>query len=190
MEERRVERIDGHIAPGSPIDAPVREEVYEEYSDAPVARRTEVVTTEPGIARADVVRAAPTAAVDHVQATAYDPFAERRSAASKLVQAVWLVFGIIEGLLAIRFVLLLLGANASAGFAQLMYGITDPLVAPFATLFNVPRSGANVFDPNTIVALIVYLLLGWLVTKLIWLAVGETRTATTATADQVRTRIR
>ena len=48
-----------------------------------------------------------------------------------MTQLVYLVFGLIEGLIAIRFVLKALGANPTAGFAEFIYGITGPLVAPF-----------------------------------------------------------
>ena len=41
-----------------------------------------------------------------------------------------MLFGILEGLLGIRFVLGLLGANPTAGFAQFIYRITGPFMAP------------------------------------------------------------
>jgi len=60
----------------------------------------------------------------------------------KLVRAIYLIFGLIEGLILIRFVLKALGANASAGFAQFIYGVTAPLVAPFYGLFGNPAAEA------------------------------------------------
>jgi len=44
--------------------------------------------------------------------------------------------GLIETVLLIRFLLKALGANADAGFAQVVYGITGVLVAPFGGLFG------------------------------------------------------
>lgn len=131
------------------------------------------------------------AEVDDVSAVAYDPYENRRNAAHRMVQAIWLVFGVIEALIAIRFVLRALGANPAAGFAQFIYGITNPLVAPFVGLFGTPTAAnGSALEPHSIVALLVYALLGWLVAKVAWLLVGETRSAVTTRARTVDTRVR
>src|SRR5205814_10660475 len=83
-----------------------RREVVERRPDGAVT--TDVVTREP----------AASVAVDQQRVVQYDPYAERRGTAAKLVQLVWLVFGIVEALIAIRFALRLLGANPSAGLAH------------------------------------------------------------------------
>ena len=139
----------------------------------------------------DVVAApAPAAAVDRTAATIYDPYAERRQASDRLVQALYLVFGVIEALVAIRLVLRALGANPAAGFAQLIYGLTAPFVAPFAGLFGNPQAGGSVLELHSIVALVVYALLAWLLAKLAWLVFGETRSAVTtaSSSSSVETR--
>src|SRR5689334_23159162 len=112
MIERRVEgdRV-VERAPGEVVEEPAYN-----VNRAPAA---EVVTTAPS---ATVVAGAPAAAaVDQVSATAYDPFAARRRNVAKMVQIVWLLFGLIETVLAIRFVLRLLAANPDAPFAAFMY---------------------------------------------------------------------
>ena len=81
----------------------------------------------------------PVVAAEHSEAVISDPYAQRRGVASKVSQAIYLIFGIVEALLAIRFVLKLLGANAEAGFASFIYRISDPLVAPFVGLFGTPQ---------------------------------------------------
>ena len=160
-----------------------RTEVIHTNPDAPdrdFDRRphvTEVNTTPP-----------PRAEVDRHEAVAYDPYAGRRAVAWRFVQAIWLVFGVIEGLLAIRFALRALGANASAGFAEFIYGITAPFVAPFVGLFSNPSSSGSVLELNTLVALIAYALLGWLLAKIVWLIVGEERSAVTTRSTSVDTR--
>jgi len=128
----------------------------------------------------------PRAAV--TESTVADPYAGRRENAIKVRQGVYLLFGIIETLLAIRFVLRLLGANAQAGFAQLIYGVTGPLVAPFQGLFGTVQSDASVLESSTIVALLIYALVAWLVVKLAWLALGETRSATATTTHSTSIR--
>ncbi|MBI2759848.1 MAG: YggT family protein [Chloroflexi bacterium] len=116
--------------------------------------------------------------VDQTEVVTHDPYAERRMGADRIVQAVYLLFGIFEGLLAIRFVLKALGANPDAGFSSFVYGITGPFLAPFAGMFGTPAaSNGAVLEIHTLIAFVVYALLAWLVGKLLWLALGEDRTA-------------
>ena len=135
-----------------------------------------------------VTTPAPAAAVDRTGATAYDPFSGRRQAAYRLVQAIYLVFAVIEALIAIRVILRALGANSQAGFAEFVYGLSAPLVAPFAGLFGNPQAGGSVLELHSIVAFIVYALVAWLLGKLVWLLVGETRSAVTTASTSVETR--
>ena len=151
--------------------------VERRYVETPAATTTEVVTSP-----------APVAAVDRTTATAYDPFATRRQSGYRIVQAIYLVFGIVEALLAIRLVLKALGANPDAGFAQFVYGLTAPLVAPFVGLFGTPQAGGSVLEIHSIVALVVYALLAWLIAKLAWLLWGETRSAVATSESTVETR--
>jgi uncharacterized membrane protein len=116
-------------------------------------------------------------AVDRAEEVAYDPYAERRRVAFKVLEAVYLLFSLIEGLLAIRFLLRALGANPSAGFAQFVYAVTAPLLGPFMGLFANPRFGDAVIELDSIIAMLAYALLAWLVGKLVWLIFGETRSA-------------
>jgi len=159
--------------------------------------RTEVVETTPttrvnGVPRTTTqVRTVEqgAGAVDRTESVAYDPYANKRVAAYRVVQLVYLVFGLIEGLIAIRFVLKALGANPSAGFAQLIYAITAPLVAPFYGLFGNPTAQGSVLEVHSIVALIVYALLAWLVVRLTWILVGESRSAVKTHSTAVDTRL-
>ena len=123
----------------------------------------------------EIVAPTPTVITDRTQSTTYDPHAGRRSMSIKLTQAIYLIFGIVEALLVIRFVLKLLGANAEAGFASLIYRITAPLVAPFVGLFGTPQLNGMVLELESIVAIVVYGLVAWGLAKLAWLLLGETR---------------
>lgn len=82
----------------------------------------------------------------------------------------------------------LLGANLAADFAAFIYGITAPLVAPFVGLFGTPQFNGSVLEPHSLVAIIVYALLAWLLAKLVWVVWGETRTGvTTSSRSSTRT---
>ena len=76
---------------------------------------------------------------------------------------VYTLVGLLEGLLAIRFIFALLGANANNGFANFIYNVTQPFVSPFQGLFNYDfQAGISRFEIETVVAMIVYALVGWL----------------------------
>lgn len=85
-------------------------------------------------------------------------------------RVVWFLVGLVEILLAFRFFLLLFGANSLNSFVNFIYSITDPLTAPFDSIFGVVHGQGkldSVFEPSIIVAAVVYALLGWGIAKLI-----------------------
>jgi YggT family protein len=93
------------------------------------------------------------------------------------VNVIYLVLAIIDGLIAIRFVLKLLAANPQAGFARLIDGGTAPLVAPFVGLLGNPASSAgNQFEVTSLAAMAVYALAAWLLTRIARLVFNRTVT--------------
>jgi hypothetical protein len=72
---------------------------------------------------------------------------------------IYLIFVLIEILLSFRFVLKLFGADASTQFVALIYNISGIFVAPFEGIFRTGTSpgvqAASVFEPSTIIAIIV-----------------------------------
>lgn len=72
-------------------------------------------------------------------------------------QIVWYILGIVEILLAFRFVLKLLGANAGAGFTSFVYGITYVFATPFLTVFRSSQIvTGSIFEWTTLLAMVVY----------------------------------
>jgi len=133
----------------------------------------------------------PSVATDRTQTSITDPYAGRRATSIKITRAIYLIFGLIEALLAIRFVLKALGANADAGFAQLIYSVTGPLVAPFVGLFGTPQAtNGAVLEVHTLIALVIYALVAWLLVRGASLLFGEGRSASVARTDTVQTRAR
>ena len=82
----------------------------------------------------------------------------------RATQIVWFIVGLISALILLRFSLLLLGANMDIGFGGLILAITQPLVAPFLPLFGEQHARSEVAD---LIAVAVYLLLGWGSSKLL-----------------------
>ena len=116
---------------------------------------------------------APTVATDRTETRISDPYSGRRAMSIKLTQAIYLIFGVVEVLLLIRFALKALGANAETGFAQLIYAITEPLVAPFLGLFGTPTAANGAaLELYTLLALVIYAAVGWLLARIVWLLFG------------------
>jgi uncharacterized protein YggT (Ycf19 family) len=80
---------------------------------------------------------------------------------------VWFVLGIVEALLIIRVVLKALGANPAAGFSQLIYSVSAPLVLPFQGIFPTPATSRSVLELSALVAIVVYALIAWGIVRLI-----------------------
>jgi len=132
-------------------------------------RETEIVRDDvTGTARAEshVTSTDPVAAATADSAEVVSTVSPGRRA----VEVTYLVFGIIEGLLAIRLVLKLLGANQQAGFTSFVYGVTDFFMAPFRNLLPAVGSGgasSAVLETSVLIAIIVYALIAWVLARLI-----------------------
>ena len=84
-------------------------------------------------------------------------------------QIVWYVLGVIEALLAFRFVLKLLAANPSAGFSSFIYTITQPLAGPFLSVFRISRVEGSTLEWATLLAMFVYWLIALGLIKLLFM---------------------
>jgi hypothetical protein len=103
---------------------------------------------------------------------------KRESTGVQTVQyVIYYIFGAIELLLAFRMVLRLFGANPDSSFVNGIYNFSAGFVWPFLGIFPNPTTeGAvttAVFEPATLVAIIVYALFAWGVAKLISIFAGE-----------------
>lgn len=87
--------------------------------------------------------------------------------ARRAVEVTYLVVGIINGLLLIRMVLKLLGANTLAAFTGFVYGTTDVLLAPFRNLLPTVGNHQSQFEMSVVVAILVYALIGWVVARIV-----------------------
>lgn len=92
--------------------------------------------------------------------------ADSRVVASRVV---WYIAGFIIALLAIRMILLMLGANRDSGFVDFIYALSGFFAAPFAGIFPAPTYGQFFFDTASLVGIVVYALIAWGVAKLLTL---------------------
>lgn len=81
---------------------------------------------------------------------------------------VWFIASVLLILLAFRFVLMLLAANQENVFANFIYVLSYPFAAPFFGLFGYTiRYGVSQFELSTLVAIAVYALIAFGITRLI-----------------------
>ena len=80
-------------------------------------------------------------------------------------RVVVLIFGIIQGLIAIRIVLLLVDANQANGLVTFIYNLSAFFVGPFEGVLNTDavRAGASIFDIAALVALVGWTILEFLI---------------------------
>ena len=101
--------------------------------------------------------------------------AEQRRTLLKISQFIWLGFGVLEGLIGLRILLKLIAANPRSPFANLIYEVTQPFLAPFVGLTPTPTANGVVLEIHSIVALFVYALLSVLIERLIWIIFSRPR---------------
>ncbi|HSM55520.1 MAG TPA: YggT family protein [Candidatus Sulfomarinibacteraceae bacterium] len=92
---------------------------------------------------------------------------EQRLFSFKTSQLIWLAFGLVEALIAMRIVLKLIGANSANLFAAFIYDASYIFLFPFEGLVGTPTAGGAVLELSSIIAMIVYALLAWGVERIV-----------------------
>jgi len=80
------------------------------------------------------------------------------------------VVGVVDILIAARFLGKLLGASTQSAFVSFINTVSGPLVAPFQGIFGNAGSKANSFETADLVAIVVYAVIGWGLVMLIRIA--------------------
>ncbi len=125
--------------------------------------------------------------ISEVRTTQKDPEQEQRILTFKATQLVWLLFGILEALIALRIGLKLIGANPVSPIAAFTYGVTSLFLFPFTGLTGTPAAGGMVLEISSVIAMVVYALIAWALERSLWVilyrprgsVVGVTQTTTT-----------
>lgn len=102
-----------------------------------------------------------------VKTSQHEDGREQRVASMKAVQLIWWLLGFFEAVLALRFIFKLIGVNAANPFASILYNVSGFLVKPFASLTGAPQANGMVFEFSTLLAMIIYGLIGWGIAKLV-----------------------
>jgi hypothetical protein len=129
----------------------------------------------PDRTRTTVEREAPAAETEVVS---------RFSPARRAYDLIYLVFAAICALFLLRIVLKVMAANTAVAFTGFVYGSTDVLMGPFKGLLPVIANGRNVFELSALFAVLVYALLGYLLSRLV--AIMFMRDVTVASSSSRR----
>jgi hypothetical protein len=115
----------------------------------------------------------------HHERVVADVGVERAAGVSKLVGFVWLLTGMLELLLGLRFLLKLIAANPATPFVDLVYSLSAPFLWPFFGITGTPAANNMVLEVPTLIAMLVYAMLAWIVVKVIRLAMTPTTSRST-----------
>ena len=98
----------------------------------------------------------------------------QNSAVARIVNFVYLLFGALELLLVVRVIFNLISVNPDNSFARFIDDLSSPFVALFASLLNNPTLGTTgVLEVTTLIAMLVYAIVAWLLARLIWLMLSR-----------------
>ncbi len=147
-------------------------------ADYEVRRQRTVVHDEP-VVEETVVQREPV--VQAQRQVVEDSGAAGRVLVARISALIWVVFGVLDALIALRIVLKLIAANPGSGFADFVYKLTDVFLAPFSGLVASPVIGNGVFEISSIIALVVYALLAWVIVRIFRLIFTPARTSRSVT---------
>jgi len=119
--------------------------------------------------------------ITEVTSTSQEP--EQRIFTFKATQLIWLLLGILEVTIALRIMLLLIGANPESGIVVLIYALTAPFLFPFTGLVASPSAGAMVLEVSSMFAMVIYALLAWVAERIVWLIFYRPRTEVTSVIE-------
>ncbi|MCL4309534.1 MAG: YggT family protein [Thermoleophilia bacterium] len=103
-----------------------------------------------------------------------DKVGQRRNEIIRVNGIIWLIFAVIEVFIGLRVILKLIAANPDNAFANFIYSVSHVFLSPFFGLVGEPTSGGSVFEITSVIAMIVYLLIAWGITRLVYLLMMPT----------------
>jgi hypothetical protein len=116
-----------------------------------------VVTPSKTVRRRTVIDEADGGTVVHARRSG----APEKRVIFRTYQVIWYVLGVFETLLILRFIFRLSGASTASSFVRLIYGMSEPLVAPFRGIYPTVNVARSYFEGITIVAMIIWFLIAW-----------------------------
>jgi len=107
--------------------------------------------------------------VTEVTSAQREPEREQRIFTFKATELIWLMFGILEALIALRIGLKLIGANPGSPIVDLIYGFTNLFLFPFTGVVGSPAAGNMQLELSSLFAMLIYGLVAWALERIVWL---------------------
>ena len=107
--------------------------------------------------------------VSETRTSQSEPEREQRIFSFKATQFIWLAFGALVALIALRIGLKLIGANPASPIVALIYGFTYLFLFPFEGLVASPTFGNMVLELSSMFAMVIYGLIAWGIERVVWL---------------------
>lgn len=107
--------------------------------------------------------------VSETRTSQSEPEREQRIFSFKATQFIWLAFGALVALIALRIGLKLIGANPASPIVALIYGFTYLFLFPFEGLVASPTIGNMVLELSSMFAMVIYGLIAWGIERVVWL---------------------
>jgi hypothetical protein len=104
-----------------------------------------------------------------VRTSQKEPEREQRIYTFKDTQLIWLLLGIFEALIALRIVMIQIGANSASPIVALIYGFTGLFLFPVTGLITSPTAGNMVLDLSSMLVYVCYALIAWALVRIVWL---------------------
>ncbi|HVU09702.1 MAG TPA: YggT family protein [Phototrophicaceae bacterium] len=143
-------------------------------ADYEVRRRETVVRREPPVVEEEYVERDPV--VQAQRQVIEDPSATGRVLVARIAGLIWLLFGALDLLIFVRIILKMIAANPGSGFAQIVYDVSGVFLLPFSNLVASPVIGTGVFEISSMIAIVVYALIAWVIVRLFRLVFTPART--------------
>ncbi len=96
------------------------------------------------------------------------PHREQRTFSFQSTQLIWLFLGLLEALFALRLLFTIIGVSPINTFATLLYGFTGFFLIPLVGLAGTSASGGLALAGATVIAMVIYAVLGWLLERVVW----------------------
>ncbi len=101
------------------------------------------------------------------------PLTDRQIALRKFSSIIWWFLGLLEAFIGLRVALRVLAANPGNPFVNFVYSVTNPFLWPFLGLAAAPSAGGSVLEISSVIAMVVYLMLAWMIVELLWIVFGR-----------------
>jgi uncharacterized membrane protein len=120
----------------------------------------------------------------HEERIVHDVNLENRQVAYKIIQFIWLLFGVLEALIGLRIFLKLIAANPANWFTAFVYQLTDIFLWPFQGIIVDPALQGFVLEISSLIAMLVYALVAWVLVRLSWLLLYNRASSRVTTYDR------